>query len=90
MQLACAYTDLHACNYASMNLQGHMHALDLYLVCMSRTHFKQSTGESLIPQFLQVKVLNLLSQKSKLKTKTGLMEEGNIIIKDTVTRYAVI
>ena len=66
------------------------HALDLYLVCMSRTHFNQSVGELLIPQFLQVKVLNLLSQKSKLKTKTGLTEEGNIIIRDTVTRYAAI
>ena len=65
-------------------------AVDLYLVCMSRTHFKQSARESLILQFLQVKVLNLLSQKSKLKTKTGLTEEGNIIIRDTVTRYAAI
>ena len=34
------------------------HALDLYLVFMSRTHFEQSVGES-IPQFLEVKVLNL-------------------------------
>ena len=66
------------------------HALDLYPVCMSRTHFKQSVGELLIPQFLQVKVLNLLSQKSKLKTKTGLAEESNFIIRDTVTRYAAI
>ena len=66
------------------------HALDLYHVCMSRTHFKQSVGELLIPQFLQVKVLNLLSQKSKLKTKTGLAEEDNIIIKDTITRYVAI
>ena len=66
------------------------HALDIYLVCMSRTHFKQSVGELLISQFLQVKVLNLLSQKSELKTKTGLAEQGNIIISDTVIRYVAI
>ena len=50
----------------------------------------QSVGELLIPQFLQVKVLNLLSQKSKLKPKTDLVEQGNIIIRDTVIRYAAI
>jgi hypothetical protein len=33
------------------------HALDLYPVFMSGTHFEQSVGE-LIPQILQVKVLN--------------------------------
>ena len=39
------------------------HALDLYLVFMSRTHFKQSVGE-LIPHILQVKVLNPLDTYS--------------------------
>ena len=31
-----------------------------------------------------------VNPKSKLKTKTGLAEKGNIVIRDTVTRYAVI
>jgi carbamoylphosphate synthase small subunit len=54
---------------------------------MSRTQFKQSVGESLIPK---EKVLNLSNQKSKLKTKMGLAEEGTIIIRGINTRHVVV
>ena len=50
------------------------HALDLYLVFMSRTHFKQSVGkDSRLPNFY--KCSEPVKPKSKLKTKMGLAKK---------------
>ena len=46
------------------------HALDLYFVFMSRTHFKQSVGGvRQFPKFWQVKVLNLPNQNPNSKPR---------------------
>ena len=56
---------------------------------MSRTHFKQSVGESVDSPISTSKSFEPLNPKSKLKTKTGLAEEGDITIRGIVTRIFV-
>ena len=52
---------------------------------MSRTHFKQSMGESVdSPNFY--KCSEPIKPKSKLKTKMDLVEGGDITIKGVITR----
>ena len=64
------------------------HALDLYLVFMSRTHFKQSVGEdSRLPNFY--KCSEPIKPKSKLKTKMSLVKGGDITIRGTTTRIVI-
>ena len=61
------------------------HALDLYLVFMSRTHLKQSMGES-VDSLNFYKCSEPIKPKSKLKTKMGLAEEGDNTIRGIITR----
>ena len=56
---------------------------------MSRTHFKQSMGELVdSPNFY--KCSELVKPKSKLKTKIGLVEGGDITIKGIITRILLL
>ena len=64
------------------------HALDLYLVLWVGHTSSKVWGKSTL-QFLQVKVLNLSKQKSKLKTKMGLVEEGGITIRGATSRIHI-
>ena len=63
-------------------------ALDLYLVFMSRTHFKQSMGK-LVDSSNFYKCSEPIKPKSKLKTKTGLAEDGDITNRGIITRIFV-
>jgi hypothetical protein len=54
------------------------HALDLYLVFMSKTHFKQSVGKLVNSPISTNESSEPVRPKSKLKTKIGLEEEGGI------------
>ena len=65
------------------------HALDLYLVFMSRTHLKQSMEESVDSTNFN-KCSELVKLKSKLGTKTDLVEEGDITIRGIITRILIL
>ena len=56
---------------------------------MSRTHFKQSVGESVDSLISTSKSFEPINPKSKLKTKTGLAEEDDITIRGVITRIFV-
>ena len=61
------------------------HALDLYLVFMSRTYFKQSVGkDSWLSNFY--KCSEPIKPKTKLKIKMGLAKGGDITIRGSTTR----
>ena len=60
------------------------HALDLYLVFMSRTHFKQGVGKVDSPISTSEG-----SKPVKLRTKTGLAEEGGITIRGATSRILI-
>ena len=65
------------------------HALDLYLVFMSRTHFKQTMGELVNSPISTSKSSEPVKPKSKLKIKIGLVEKGDIIIGGVITRILI-
>ena len=55
---------------------------------MSRTYFKQSVGKVYSP-ISTSEGSEPIKPKSKLKTKTGLAEEGDITIKGIITRILI-
>ena len=55
---------------------------------MSRTHFKQSMGES-VDSLNFYNCSEPIKPKSKLRTKTGLAEEGDITIRGVITRIFI-
>ena len=61
------------------------HALDLYLVFMSKTHIKPSVGKVDSPISTSEG-----SEPVKLKTKTGLAEEGAITVRGATSRILIL
>jgi hypothetical protein len=56
---------------------------------MSRTHFKQSVGELVNSPISTSESSEHVKLKSKLKTKLGLAEEGDITIRCNITRILI-